>query len=73
METSPIMAHLELVRRVSETRSFLKMAAIELIRIAERAPDIAIELRHVAQQLEAEMEDLARHDTEFGPAIPATP
>jgi hypothetical protein len=40
------------------------MAAIELRRIADQALDIAVELRHVAQQLEAEAEDLARCDTE---------
>ena len=37
------------------------MAVIELRRIAEQAPDIAVELRHTAQKLEAEAEaeDLA--------------
>ena len=50
---------IELVRRVKSTQVFLRMAVIELRRIAEHAPDIAIELQHVAQQLEAEAEDLA--------------
>ena len=54
----------ELIPRVRDTQVFLRMAAIELRRIAEQAPDIAVELRHVAQQLEAEAEDLARRDTE---------
>ena len=54
----------ELIPRVRDTQVFLRMTAIELRRIAEQAPDIAVELRHVAQQLEAEAEDLARHDTE---------
>jgi type II secretory pathway component PulF len=49
---------IELVRRVQNTQVFLRMAAIELRRIAERSPEIAIELRHAAQQLEAEAEDL---------------
>jgi hypothetical protein len=40
------------------------MAAIELRRIAEEAPDIAAELRHIAQKVEAEAGDLARRDTE---------
>ena len=35
------------------------MAVIELRRIAERAPDVAAELLHVALQLEAEIEALA--------------
>lgn len=54
----------ELISRVQDTEVFLRMAAIELRRIAEQAPDIAVELRHVAQQLEAEAEDLARRDIE---------
>jgi len=40
------------------------MAAIELRRIAEGVPDTAVELRHLAQQLEAEAADLARRDAE---------
>jgi hypothetical protein len=50
---------IELVRRVQDTQVFLRMAVIELRRIAEQAPDIAVELRHVAQKLDAEAEDLA--------------
>jgi hypothetical protein len=50
---------IELVRRVRDTQVFLRMAVVELRRIAEQAPDIAVELRHVAQKLEAEAEDLA--------------
>jgi hypothetical protein len=50
---------IELVRRVKDTQVFLRMAVIELRRIAEQAPDIAVELRHTAQKLEAEAEDLA--------------
>jgi hypothetical protein len=55
--TSPMV--IELVRRVQDTQVFLRMAVIELRRIAEQAPDIAVELRHVAQKLDAEAEDLA--------------
>jgi len=40
------------------------MAALELRRIAEQAPDISLELKHVVQQLEAEAADLARRDAE---------
>ena len=60
--TSPMV--IELVQRVRDTQVFLRMAAIELRRIAEQAPEITVELRHVAQQLEAEAEDLAGDDTD---------
>jgi len=49
----------ELLRRVQDTQVFLRMAALELRRTAEQAPDIAVELQHMAQKLEAEVEDLA--------------
>lgn len=39
---------------------FMRMAAIELRRIAERAPEVADELRHIANQLEADAADLAQ-------------
>jgi hypothetical protein len=55
--TSPMV--IELVRRVQDTQVFLRMAVIELRRIAEQAPDIAVELQHMAKKLEAEAEDLA--------------
>ena len=48
-----------IVQRVQNTQVFLKMAAIELRRIAEQVPDMADELRQVAQKIEAEAEDLA--------------
>ena len=48
----------ELNRRVQDTQVFLRMAAIELRRIAERAPDVAAELQNFAHQLEAEAADL---------------
>jgi hypothetical protein len=51
----------ELVRRVQDTQAFLRMAAIELRRIAERSPDIASELYHIARQLEADANELAAH------------
>jgi hypothetical protein len=65
------MTHFELVRQMQHTQAFLRMAAIELCRIAERAPDITAELRHVAQKLKAEAEDLARCDTESSSPDPA--
>jgi hypothetical protein len=50
----------DLVRRVQHTEVFVRMAAIELRRMAEQAPDIAGELCHMAEQLQAEATDLAR-------------
>lgn len=50
----------ELLRRMQDTQTFLRLAAIELRRIAEESPDIGAELRQVAQKIEAEAEDLNR-------------
>jgi hypothetical protein len=50
---------IELARKVPQM-----MAAIELRRIAERSPDIAVELRHMARQLEAQANELGRQDTD---------
>ena len=50
--------------RMRHTLAFLRMASIELRRIAQGAPDIAVELRHMARQLEDEANELAREDTE---------
>lgn len=47
-----------LVRAVDNTVKFLRMAAIELRRIAERTPDVADELRHIADQLDNDAKDL---------------
>jgi hypothetical protein len=47
-----------LILAVDNTIRFLRMAAIELRRIAERAPDIADELHHLADQLDADANDL---------------
>ena len=63
--TSPKV--IELVQRVQNTQVFLRMAAIELRRIAEQVPDTAAELRQVVQKIEAEAEYLAR-DPDFGRA-----
>lgn len=49
-----------LLRAVENTIRFLHLAAIELRRLAERAPDISAELHHVADQLEADAADLER-------------
>jgi hypothetical protein len=55
---------IELVRRAQDAQVFLRMAAIELCRLAEEDPDIAAELRRVAQELEVEAEDLTPRDAE---------
>jgi hypothetical protein len=49
-----------LLSAVDNTVRFLRLAAIELRRLAERAPDISAELHHVAGQLEADAADLDR-------------
>jgi hypothetical protein len=56
----------ELLRRVEDAQIFLKLAAIELRRIAEASPDIAAELQQVAEKIEAEAEGLARREGEAG-------
>ena len=61
-QTSPVV--IDSVRRMQHTQLFLKMAAAELSRLAEKAPEIAVELQHVARQLRAEIEDLASRDTQ---------
>jgi len=55
---------IELVRRAQDAQVFLRMAAIELRRLAEEDPDIAAEVRRVAQELEVEAEDLTPRDAE---------
>jgi hypothetical protein len=49
-----------LLSAVDNTIRFLRMSAIELRRLAERAPDIAAELHHVADQLDTDANDLER-------------
>ena len=43
--------------------AFLKMAAIELRRIAEQTPDVATDLLRIAEQLETEAADMERRGT----------
>ena len=59
-QTGP--AVIELGRRVQESEVFLRMAAIELRRIAGLAPEIADELRNLAQQLDVEANELVCRD-----------
>jgi hypothetical protein len=44
---------------LSRTIVFLRMAGIELRRLGDLAPDIAIQLRHTADQCDREAEDLS--------------
>jgi hypothetical protein len=48
---------IELIERVKDTDIFLRMAVLELRRIAERSPEIAVELQRIARQLEAEVDE----------------
>lgn len=51
------------IRRAGrETAMFLPMAAVELRRLAERTPEIAPDLRHIALQLDAEAQELDTAD-----------
>jgi len=53
---------------VDNTIRFMRMAAIQLRRIAEHAPDIANELRRVAEELDKDADDLeAQSHTARGP------
>jgi hypothetical protein len=47
-------------RSVARTIAFMRMAAIELRRIAERDPDLAGELRRIADQLDTDADELER-------------
>ena len=50
--------------------AFLKMAAVELRRIAERAPDVETDLRNVVQQIETEIADMEQRVGEADTAQP---
>jgi len=54
-------------RSVGRTIAFMRLAAIELRRIAERDPDLAGELRRIADQLNADADDLERTARPGGP------
>jgi hypothetical protein len=57
---------IEVPWRAQDEPTFLRMAAIELRRIAEQDPSLAIELRHLAQKIDAEAEDLAQQQRRGG-------
>ena len=54
-------------RSAGRTIAFMRLAAIELRRIAERDPDLAGELRRIADQLDADADDLERTARPGGP------
>ena len=54
-------------RSVARTIAFMRMAAIELRRVAERDPDLAGELRRIADQLDTDADEL---EQSAGPAHP---
>ena len=47
-------------RSIGRTNTFMRMAAIELRRIAERDPDLAGEIRRIADQLDTDADELER-------------
>lgn len=54
--------------RLTNTIRFLRMAASELRRLAERIPEVADELQSMARQLDAEADDLTP-DTKPAPTV----
>ena len=50
-----------LPQRVGYTLMFLRMTEKEMRELAERTPDIGRELQHIADALNAEAKDLAKH------------
>jgi hypothetical protein len=54
-------------RSVGRTIAFMRLAAIELRRVAERDPELAVELGRIADQLDADADDL---DRSAGPGRP---
>lgn len=56
----------EIRRSINHEIAFLRMAAIELRRIAERAHEVGDDLRHMADQFDADAEDLAKRFAGLG-------
>ena len=48
-----------LIRAIDNTVGFMRMTAIELRRIAERAPEVADELHRIADKLDTDADELA--------------
>jgi hypothetical protein len=58
-----------ILRAVDNTIGFLRMTAVELRRIGERAPEVAEELRRIADKLDADANDL----TGYTASLPRPP
>ena len=59
LSLSPPPSEIQLVGYAGNTVAFLRMAAVQMRRLAECAPDIAAELRDLAGDIEEEANDLA--------------
>jgi len=55
---------MELSKRMQRSIANLRMAATEMRRIADDAPNVADRLRHTANQVDAEADDLGRQHVE---------
>ena len=58
------------LRTVDNSIIFLRMAATELRRIAERAADVTGELCRIADKLDADADELQTHRAPFGNGDP---
>ena len=54
------MADIETSRLLRNQIAFLRMSAVEMRNIADQAPEVASQLRMMADQLDAEAADLLR-------------
>jgi hypothetical protein len=54
----------ELSRKQQHTIASLRLSAVQARRLVDRAPEIAVELRHMAWQLDAEADELEERDSE---------
>ena len=54
------MSDIEISRLLRNQIAFLRMAAVEMRNIADQAPEVASQLRMMADQLDAEAADLLR-------------
>ena len=56
-----VIADPDVLRTLRQAAAFDRMAAAQLRRIAAIEPHLADRLRHIANQLEADAEDMERH------------
>jgi hypothetical protein len=55
----------EILRSFRREIAFLRMASIELRRIAAQAPEVAEQIRQIADQLDADAQDLQKRTCEL--------